>query len=260
MIRTYEITHPNVAKETTIFLISDLHYESPKDLKKYHFITKELEKKKPSLLLIAGDLLDSAVVKEEHLLIELIKKWARVPVLIVMGNHDMSIIENKKHVYCQNEAFWEKLKKIENVFILENTSYEIKDIKIFGVTVPYSYYCGEETPLLIEKTSDYKMNIILAHAASSLFQSDLKKVDLVLAGHNHNGLVPYLLEPIMKKRGVISPTKKLFPNFSRGCFFHQNTKYIISGGVTKLSKRSHLDFLDPFWKHELTKIIIKPKL
>lgn len=275
MIRVYQVQSDKIKKEVTLFFISDLHYDHPNDLKKYHFITKEIEKNIPNFLIIGGDLLDSAKPNKGERLLELIQLWAqKTTILIILGNHDTTIC-TPKETYYKNTSFWNPLKKIPNVFLLDNQIYETKEIRWIGITLPFSVYYDhqESTNSLIQYMNTYhqkiesnqKMNILLIHSLLGLnHPSNMLKmpyfqtIDFVLSGHTHNGCVPRLLEPIFQNRGLISPRKTLFPPFVRGTFRYQNTTFIISGGITKLSKRSKLSFLDHFWTHELTKIKIKP--
>lgn len=275
MIRVYQIQSNKIKKEVTLFFISDLHYDHPNDLKKYHFITKKIKKEHPNFLIIGGDLLDSAKPNNEKQLLELIHFWSQnTTILIVLGNHDTTICTSKE-IYYENIPFWNQLKKIPNVFLLDNQSYETKDIRFIGITLPFSFYYEEQesTKSWIQYMnryhqtieSNHKMNILLIHSLLGLNHPRnilkmpyFQTIDLVLAGHTHNGCVPRLLEPIFQNRGFISPRKTLFPPFVRGMFCYQNTTFVISGGITKLSKRSKLSCFDHFWTHELTKIEMKP--
>ena len=266
MNRIYHCRSKKIKKDINIFLVSDFHYTNEKDLKNYHFIIEELEKNKPNFLFLGGDILDSATVSDEDLLLREIEKWAKETVVIIgIGNHDITIVKNKKTLYYKNESFWNKLKKIKNVVILDDDCYEEKEFRIIGITVPYSSYYKNKniTEFLeehIKKYDNQKMNLLLIHSANFLYseKSDilLQNIDFVLSGHNHNGMVPKIFEKIMKHRGIISPSKKLLPSYVRGKFKRYNTTFIISGGMTKLSKRSGLHFLNRFWNHELTKITI----
>ena len=125
MIRNYIKTTSKIKKEITFFLISDLHYFKPKDLKKCQFILEEIHKRKPAYLIIAGDLLDSSNIAHEHFFINFIKACAlETTVLIGIGNHDITFIENKRTLYDRNKNFWKQLNKIKNVYVLDNKNFE----------------------------------------------------------------------------------------------------------------------------------------
>ncbi len=263
MIRNYIKTTSKIKKEVTFFLISDLHYFKPKDLKKCQFILEEIHKRKPAYLMIAGDLLDSTKVVHQHFFIDFIRACAlETTILIGIGNHDITFIEEKKILYDGNKNFWKQLNKIKNVYVLDNTSFETDELCIYGF--PYSYYYEKLdvkdflNQYLID-TNPQKINILLAHDPTITSKYDMTSYDMVLSGHTHNGMIPKILEKMVKNRGFISPAKRLFPEKVRGRFQIKNTDIIISGGITKLSKRSKLGFLDIFWAHELTIITLKPE-
>lgn len=246
-------------------LISDLHYYEPKDIKKYQFILEEINAKKPDYCIIAGDLLDSSKVVHENFFINFIKACSlETTILIGVGNHDITYLKGKETLYDRNKEFWRQLNKIENVFVLDNKKYESEEVCIHGITLPYTYYYGELERgnffnQYLDKISSQKLNILLIHDANSIYDRNTDSYDMILSGHTHNGMIPRLLEPLAKNRGLISPAKKLFPKKVRGRIQLNHTDVIISGGITKLSKRSHLHFLDKYWNHEITMITIKPK-
>lgn len=265
MIRNYRKTTSKVKKEMTFFLISDLHYFKPKDMKKYQFILEEINRKKPDYLFIAGDLLDSSNVIQKKFLIDFIKACAlETTILIGIGNHDITYVHQKRILYDRNKEFWKQLNKIKNVYVLDNSKYQTEDICIHGITLPYHYYYGNldiEKFLnqYLEQADTQKLNILLVHDASSVYDRKIDCYDMVLSGHTHNGMIPKLLERVTKNRGIISPAKKWFPKNVRGRLQLKTKDIIISGGITKLSKRSGLNFFDRFWQHELTIITIIPE-
>ncbi len=273
MIRNYQEKSSKIKKEVILFLITDLHYYSAKDLKKYQIITSEIKKQTPDFVMIGGDLLDCAFINDADLLIEEIKVWAKwSKVLVGIGNHDITTEKEKEQ---KNIEFFKKLKLVPNVFVLDNETLETDDIRFIGVTLPYHYYYRkQEDPTELEQFlnqkfpnsfDDKKINILLIHSSIGLTLHQklsnikvLNNIDFIFSGHTHNGMVPKILERIMKNNGFIWPNKKLFPKLVRGKFEYQNITFIISGGITKLSKRSGFSFFDRFWKHEITVITIKP--
>lgn len=264
MIRNYIKTSSKIKREITFFLISDLHYFKPKDMKKYQFILEEMSEKKPDYCIIAGDLLDSSKVIHENFLIDFIKACSlETTILIGIGNHDITYVHKNKVLYDRNKEFYRQLNKIENVFVLDNQKFETENLYIHGITLPYAYYYGDLDinqflNQYIKKTTSKKLNILLLHDASSIYNFDIGAYDMVLSGHTHNGMIPKVLEKVVKNRGLISPAKKWFPKRVRGRLQIKNIDVIISGGITKLSKRSKFYFLDKFWNHEITIITVKP--
>lgn len=265
MNKNYFKVSSKIHSNKTIFFISDLHYYYPKDLKKLRFILKKIKKEVPDYLIIGGDLLDGSDATNKDLFVHFIKECAlNTIVLIGIGNHDITFVEKKKAVFDQNKSFWDTLAQIKNVFVLDNTIYETDDLFIEGITLPYHYYYKTIDSKVffnqnLSNTNSQKLKILLIHDPISIINYDVTNYDIVLAGHTHNGMVPKVLEPIMKHKGLISPDKKLFPKYVRGRFQIKNTDIIVSGGITKLSKRSKLNGFDCFWNHELTIITLKPE-
>lgn len=272
MIRTIVKTSSKIKKELTFFLITDLHYSNKSDLKKYQAILKSLKKTTPDFVLLGGDLLDSANAQDTDVFLKMIESWAFIcPIFVVLGNHDFTNMKPLK--YKWNDAFFTKLRQIKNVKILDNQVYEKEQFRMIGITLPYSYYYihKEKSNTLKEvlqnkfpdSLSSNKLNLLLIHSPLGFKEEVmeipfLKTIDFICAGHTHNGCVPRIAEPIFKNRGLISPSKKLFPTLVRGVFSLKQTTFIVSGGFTKLSKKSRLSALDRFWNHEITKITIKP--
>ena len=168
-------------------------------------------------------------------------------VFISLGNHD--IRENKDLLYFKDL-------KIDNLYLLNNSYYIDKKVVINGYNMPSDYYYnnhgGEDAKVMYQDLlknkdklyfSDKLFNISLIHSPISLLDKDvsnhLKKCDLILCGHMHNGLVFKWLDKLFKNNyGLVSPSKGLFPDMARGYKKVGDSNIIISGGVTKLSNSS----------------------
>lgn len=272
MNRIYTISSLKIKKPITLFLISDLHYFTSKDIKKYQFILTSIKAKKPDYVCVTGDILDSADVFDTDKILGFFRDCSKYSkVMLVLGNHDVTIGDKYKVLYKKPE-FFEKLSHIPNLNILDNKMVEENDICFYGVEYPLSfYYDGKEKefdynsffPVWDSRKKD-KFQLLLIHTSTEIidrFSSIpfVNKMDLVVSGHTHNGMVPKILEPLFRNNGLISPGKKWFPKNVRGKLTKKNTTFIISGGVTKLSKRSHLEKIDFLWKHEITEIYLVPE-
>ncbi len=242
--------------------ISDIHFNKQYNLKIFYGLYEYLKNKKIDYICITGDTLDDAkIIKEKEIkyLIKFINKLSKITkVIISIGNHDESIYTKRKAEYKNTSNFFNKLKS-ENVIILNNSYYETKDLIFIGYTKSFELYKKEltkskeayrEVNKLIKNTNKYQ--ILLSH--SSVGMKDVN-VDLILCGHNHNGLVPTKLEKIFKHRGIISPSKNFFSKDIRG-FYNNNNIININGGIIKLSYvsgffrhfnkffKSHIDFIE----------------
>lgn len=242
--------------------ISDIHFNKQYNLKIFDELYKCLKNKKIDYICITGDTLDDAkIIKEKEVkyLIKFINKLSTITkVIISIGNHDESIYTKRKVKYKDTSKFFNKLKS-ENVIVLNNSYYETINLIFIGYTRTFKLYKKEmlnekeinlEVNKLIKNTNKYQ--ILLSH--SPVGMKDVN-VDLILCGHNHNGLVPTSLESIFKHRGIISPSKKFFPKDIRG-FYDKNNIININGGIVKLSYvsgffrhfnrffKSHIDFIE----------------
>lgn len=247
--------------------ISDIHFSKNYNLNVFDKLFEYIKTKKVDYICITGDTLDSAnIIKEKEIkyLIKFIKNLSKIAkVIISIGNHDESFYIKRKTEYKDTSNFFNKLKE-ENIIILNNDYYETKDVIFIGYTKTFKLYKNEltkekeikkEVDKLIKDTNKYQ--ILLSHSPVGMKNIN---VDLILCGHNHNGLVPTKLEKIFKHRGIVSPSKIFFPKDTRG-FYNENNIININGGITKLSYvsgffrhfnkffKSHVDFIEISYKN-----------
>lgn len=243
-----------------IALFSDIHYDKDYDIMIFTKIINNLKENNPNFICISGDIIDySSMIEEECIdkLKDFIKQLSLIaPTIVTLGNHDISNrIKNKRikgNIKAINEWFL-NLNKIENVYYLYNKSIIRNELCFTSYNPPHEYYgIGQEDAKLFASNIDEEINlkpsyynILLCHSPISVFKTEvlkkskeLKKVNLILSGHMHNGLVFKLFD---KKGnvGLISPTKTLFPKYARGLSSKMLEKkqiyLVVSGGVVKLS-------------------------
>lgn len=269
-----------VIKDITLIHISDVHFNSKTKVTKLNKIISAIKKENPNYIVITGDLIDSPKVANEKEIINLfnfLKELAKInKTIISLGNHDIfkpSDIE-----------FFNKINKLENIYILNNEMYKDDKIYISGFTLPTSYYYNlenrESIEALLEHLNNYE-NLIknlptdipkvsLIHSPIRLSEEKalnvLKEYDLLLSGHTHNGMVPKILSKFFKKnQGIIAPRKGLFPKVARGKLeiniFNKIITIIINGGTTKLGEKSAhlLSKLNFIYNIDINKITISNK-
>ena len=234
--------------------ISDIHYSLDFKLKRLELIKEKIKKYNPNYICITGDLIDEYnIIKDESFINfeNFLKDLSNIcKVIISIGNHEY-INEIKK---CYDETANIKwLKKIENVIVLDNDIYIDNNVNFIGFNPSLEYYINTETKILeedniklfklINKTND-NYNILLCHTPMYFYKEnnykkikDLKKINLILCGHTHGGMIPSF---IPGRFGLISPAKTFFPKNVRGIDNLDGTTLIISSGVTKLSRKSKL--------------------
>ncbi len=268
----YKIFHHNDNKR--IIVLSDIHYYNKRNLKKLNKILNIVKEKIPDYICIPGDMIDQRYIKDKEKLINWLKLLGSVaPVIISLGNHEF--VHSKKDYYSYDKELFKEINSIHNVYFLDNESKKIGSINFIGLSLPGEYYYDHK-----EKNPDYlidfvnskiKLNrseytILLCHTPIQLLNKEIycqlnlsDSVNLVVCGHTHGGITPNILKRPLKGRGIISPHKKIFQKNSYGKYEINNTKFIISSGITKSSHRNKLSFLDFLFAPEITIIDIEKR-
>ncbi len=201
-------------------------------------------------------------------------------VIIVLGNHDINKSKKLKFYDVRDELYDKYISNLKecNVFLINDNVYEDRFVRFVGFNLPvgayYSsknleieknYYSSLDMSLFISKKN--KVNIAVIHSPINMFDEDIRNIlnnfDIILTGHMHNGLVFSFIDRLFSdNRGLVSPSKKLFPKYSRNLVKLDLNKYlIISGGITKLSKSSGMIRLfNFFYPMEIDEINIKKKI
>lgn len=240
-----------------IALFGDLHYDIDYDLTKLDLIVENLKLNQPDYICITGDILNqSSVVNNQEIMIplkEFFRKLGEIaPTIVTLGNHD---IWSDYQADIDNVQEWFlSLNTMERVIYLYNKSF-IRDNICFTAYNPPAEYYGlhhENTNIFIKNidTSIHLKpqyyNILLSHSPMSVFKTEtfqksneINKVNLILCGHMHNGLVLKWFDH-KGTIGFISPYRKLFPKYARGLstkmINNKKISMIVSGGVVKISK------------------------
>lgn len=261
-----DLTLPNIKKDIRIKHFADLHYCSSYDDSKLKIIKDNIDRANPDYVCISGDLIDSTnfLVTDREKRNNLVK-WlgelaASRPVFFSIGNHDISYFTSSGFRVEWNEGFIREIADIPGLVILNNkVVYEDENINIKGLILPFKYYYTdnrkedlkkmlrilEEQKNRLSKLSNNKVNILLCHSPIYLTNEEVIKYiegfDLVLCGHMHNGCIPPFLDEIFKgNRGIISPTKTLFPNNARGIreidINGYKTTIVINSGIIKIQE------------------------
>lgn len=269
------LSSKKLKKDITFIHIGDIHYNETTSTKKLEYIKYAIEDAHPDYIFITGDLLDRPKITKNKEKIKLLVSWLNslgniAKVFISLGNHDIILEEDYK--------FFNKLNDINNIYVLNNQSYEDKNIFISGFTLPTNYYYNtekheDENALLETLQNNFnlvtnlpkkKYKVALIHSPILLSEKKvvekLKEYDLILSGHMHNGLIPRILDKIIKNNyGLISPDKRFFAKNTRGKIKTKYYTIIITGGITKLSTSSTkiLSKLNGLYPISINKITVK---
>lgn len=269
------LSSKKLKKDITFIHIGDIHYNETTSTKKLEYIKYAIEDAHPDYIFITGDLLDRPKITKNKEKIKLLVSWLNslgniAKVFISLGNHDIILEEDYK--------FFNKLNDINNIYVLNNQSYEDENVFISGFTLPTNYYYNiekhEDEDALLETLQNNfnlvtnlpkkKYKVALIHSPILLSEKKviekLKENDLILSGHMHNGLIPRILDKIIKNNyGLISPDKRLFAKNTRGKIKTKYYTIIITGGITKLSPSSTkiLSKLNGLYPISINKITVK---
>ncbi|MBE6156256.1 MAG: hypothetical protein E7161_00715 [Firmicutes bacterium] len=250
-IKNHEYFTSKNVSEKTLAIASDIHLSETTNIKDTLELLDTLDRIKPTHILLPGDLynVDSSFqIESSNIADEFIKFASRIaPIIYVRGNSELksdflpcSFSRNSQlHVLNSSNSL--------NVGTKYMASFG--DMNIAGIDLPLDFYGlteDEKVTLLLNKYQVYirniarlcqqsDFNILLCHDPIIIKIADelkaLSNFDLVVSGHNHGGLVPDVLKPIFKLLGA--DLDKLYPTFRKGVVEKQNTKYLISEGVTK---------------------------
>lgn len=262
---------PKTNSKINIIQISDLHYSDLTTEQELLKILKKINKLNPDYITITGDIIDSVEnIKDNNrkiILINFLSVLSSIaPTIISLGNHDYYQLEKNNSIYNYTTSFWEQVKNLPNIYLLNNQTYKNHQIEFFGYTQPYNYFYGkkEEDQLIIEDLQKFENylqessipKVGLIHSPSSLTHpkivKQLQNFDIILSGHMHNGCIPPILDEIWQSNiGLINAQKKLFAHNCRGKIIqnynNKTTNIIISGALNTFAKSAPI-FLQPFNK------------
>lgn len=252
-----------------IVLLSDIHYYSLKMKPLLDLIYEELSNQNMDYICIPGDFIDERVIYDEDIFLEFLKKLSSLaPLILSIGNHEAKMKNDRLDTL--NEDFLAKIKKLENVHLLNNQSFIHHDIRFTGLRFPresYDEVKTSEQSVLKVLEEHYpnglrkdKYNIVLSHSPYLLLYPSIQKhavyqhADLILSGHTHAGLTPTFICNRFG-RAFITPQRHLFPKNSYG--YLKKYKTIVSSGITKLSHFNPFRMFNFLYPSEIVFITLK---
>lgn len=236
-----------------IVQVSDLH--SITDAELTHVLVEKIEKQKPNIIVITGDLIDSGVYMEECLRVEqgaaegiagqltidfVSELLALAPVYFVYGNHEMVLLDDP-----EKNTFKVALEKA-GVLIANNECFDLNigtdSINLIGIQDPSTLYkdpgyanwreSGKERTAVMmravtENIDEGQFTILLAHRPEYFELYADYPVDLALTGHAHGGQIriPF------KNEGLYAPNQGFFPSYTEGVYTKGSFSMIVSRGL-----------------------------
>lgn len=196
-----------------IVLITDLH--SCYYGKYQNWLIKRIDKEKPDLILLAGDIFDDKLDdKNTKILMEyLVEKY---PCYYVTGNHEYwSRRADEMKEYMSSIGVHVLAGDCETVNVNGST------LDICGVDDPYDLTEAEWTQQIdtaYAKTDESHVRILVSHRPEKVDVYEKYNFDLIVAGHAHAGQIriPFL------NRGVYAPDQGFMAEYVNGTYTLSN--------------------------------------
>ncbi len=213
---------PNSFYGYKVIQLSDIHYKTTITKKELKKVVKKINRIKPNIVVITGDLLDNTVDYNEtdkSTLIDLLNNINGKYKYIITGDHD-------KHELFNEIITKTDFKLLDNTYdIIYNGDYD--PILIGGISTRTDGDNSEEKIMSIEnaiKENKTTYNILLIHEPNIIEKINYNNYQLVLAGHTHNGQINV---PGIKK--LLIPTKD--NNYTKTYYDLDGTDLYISPGI-----------------------------
>lgn len=208
-----------------IAVIADLHNKQWSNK-----LTKSLDKSKPDIIVIVGDLIDSSKTDIDVAMDFVDNAIKLAPVYYVSGNHEAwsGQYENLKSLLLKS-----------GVIVLDDEEVLIKNksdkILMLGLSDPDFYKVGAphyESASLIESRLTTIINgyegykVLLSHRPEHFETYSRLGVDLTISGHAHGGQVriPFL-------GGLIAPNQGFMPQYTSGRYTLNEKDMVVSRGL-----------------------------
>lgn len=214
--------------------ISDLHRKTfGRDNRR---LCERVRREKPDIILITGDLVTRNCKDFSIAGITLKKLCGIAPMFMIEGNHEQSIEPENK------EGYYQMLRKTD-VILLKNSYADVeigdRKIRIYGLCEPYTTYKKNDGYSGLDSVTEDDLNRYLGRCPDGevwlMAHNPLHGrayaqwgADYVFSGHVHGGVVRIF------GRGILSPERRFFPEYSKGVYTIGRMKLLVSAGLGKL--------------------------
>ncbi len=232
-VEHFEITTDKINIENSYKIAHISDYHNTKNQFLNDAVLLSLEKEKPDIIVLTGDLVDcrkTDIDKGIGFVSEIIKF---APVYYVTGNHECNISIDSQTAFDNmiadlKESGVQVLRGESSVITLPNN----EKINIFGIDDPY-FHCefASEIKYATDSLCSFleidksEFNILLAHHPEQLDVYSKYNFDLVYSGHAHGG------QGRLFGIGLIAPDQGLFPKYTSGIYTEDKTTLIVSRGI-----------------------------
>ncbi len=239
-ISKYRITVPELVQERMrIVQISDSHFgkkaSTEKKKQRMEDILTAAFSLDADVFVMTGDLVSRTADEEAirfgcEMLTALAKK---APVMYVFGNHETTLPEELRQKLLEQLAH-------TGAVLLNDKRTTICGVEFYGYVLPNFCYKNENGSYRrLEKCTAEGISsaigtplspcVLLAHNPMGLDAYAQWGADVVFSGHVHGGIVRL---PLIG--GILSPERKFFPEYTKGCYRKSQTSMVVCAGVGKL--------------------------
>ncbi len=253
-IKKYNLEFENLPQEFNnykIVQLTDIH--SIRSKEQIEQIINKIEKQKPDIIVITGDLIDSGYYANQksafqkkkistidNFTVKFIQKLTQISkVYFVYGNHEMMLLDDP-----ENNEFKLSLEDAGVQILNNKIDYLYKDgkkIKLLGIQDPACLYKDEKYSQIEGSSSDKareilkdlflqdsseEFTILLAHRPECFDIYASYNIDLILSGHTHGGM---LRLPVI--RGIYAHPQGFFPDYSYGIYRNRNSTMLVGAGI-----------------------------
>jgi predicted MPP superfamily phosphohydrolase len=185
-VRRITVKLPNLPaswRRRTAALISDLHLGHVKSVGFTRRMTTTINKLKPDVVWIAGDLFDGTAVDAERAAAPLRELKAPLGVFFVEGNHE-EFTSPEKYLRAIRSA---------GVRVLDNEKEDLDGLQVVGVPYRHATHAEHFRSVLeaigVDRT---RASVLLTHAPDQVAVAEAAGIGLQVSGHTHVGqFVPY---------------------------------------------------------------------
>ena len=253
----YEIKSDKITKPCRLVLLADLHNKSFGEGNKK--LLAAIDGIAPDGILAAGDMLTALGGADfSHALSLMEKLAARYRIYYGMGNHEYRLGLYPEDFPGMYEGYMSGLKRAGIYPLINETVYLPEcNIAVCGAQIDRAYFKHfrrkpmepSYLPRLLGTPDREAFQLLIAHNPVYFDAYAEWGADLVVSGHVHGGIMRL---PVLG--GVLSPNLTLFPKYDGGMFTKDNSKMILSRGLS-----SHTPPVRVFNPGELIVIELKPE-
>ena len=134
-------TSKKIDRDIRLAIFSDLHYHNNFPIHTLNKISKQIKKAKPDYICIVGDIVDQVKYKKLDKLVNFLNYISNTaPIICVLGNHDEKSGSLWTWKHEPNKHLIEALKSVNNLYLLEDNTYQTNNIVFYGFNLSFNYY------------------------------------------------------------------------------------------------------------------------